>query len=530
MTRPQHHWQDARLQKALEQAPDAQAKPAAATRDAILKAAHDAVAPAPTTPPPAPWWKRVLNALFGSSHMPWNAAFATLLVAGFIGLLWAINDPQQFLDEGDRRTASMPVPVNTLPAPVPQQAPQPVPQLAEPAAVPDQAEQSRLRQDADISPSIEIITAEPRVFSPPAHDSISVAEAPPIAQMPRPALESAPAVSISAEKAEVEEKPAQAMPQSPVVTASPRQPAPSDRLSITEDTVSERLAAQRTPAPESSASFSQSIALPATGRDTSAVTAAGTSASAVRPETPAAPAMQSSPALTSAIGSDRLASVPAARQQSVPQQQSRYIDDRLASVAGSAVPSRSPAPMAATSPLSSAQSAPSAPAAEPPPAPDAMLRPAPATAASASASSFPSRETADSAPLTVTLTGRMLPSTDARAAMNQLLSQWTVVDIHRPGNQTWLHIAKQQAPGLNRLLEQTIAAGQPLTIGLSDAAEPVTVQLHFYADQQPLGILSLHTTFWQFSSDSTGTNSQPIYGKLDTVHLQQILDFLSPLD
>lgn len=527
MTGPQHHWQDARLKKALEQAPDAQARPAAATRDAILKAAHDAVAPAPTTPPPAPWWKRALNALFGSSHMPWNAAFATLLVAGFIGLLWAINDPQQFLDEDDRRTTSMPMPVNTLPAPIPQQAPQPVPQLAEPAVVPDQAEQSRLRQEADISPSMEIITAEPRVFSPPAHDTLSVAEAPPIAQIPRPALESAPAASISAEKAEVEEKPTQAMPQPPVVTASPRQPAPSDRLSITEDTVSEHLAAQRTPVPESSASFSQSIALPATGRDTSVVTAAGTSASAARPETPAAPAMQPSPTPTSAIGSDRLASVPAARQQLAPQQQSRHIDDRLATVAGSAMPSRS-APMAATSPLSSAQSAPSAPAAEPPPAPDAMLHPAPAAAASASG--FPSRETADSAPSSATLTGRMLPSADALSTMNQLLSQWTVVDIHRPGNQTWLHIAKQQAPELNRLLEQTIAAGQPLTIGLSDATEPVAVQLHLYAGQQPLGILSLHATFWQFSPASTNANSQPIYGKLDTVHLQQILDFLSPLD
>ena len=157
-----------------------------------------------------------------------------------------------------------------------------------------------------------------------------------------------------------------------------------------------------------------------------------------------------------------------------------------------------------------------------------MLRPAPAAAASASG--FPSRETADSAPSSATLTGRILPSTDTLATMNQLLSQWTVVDIHRPGNQTWLHIAKQQAPELNRLLEQTIAAGQPLTIGLSDAAEPVAVQLHLYAGQQPLGTLSLHTTFWQFSPDSTGTNSQPIYGKLDTVHLQQILDFLSPLD
>jgi len=526
MTGPQHHWQDARLQKALEQAPDAQAKPAAATRDAILKAAHDAVAPAPTTPPPAPWWKRVLNALFGSSHMPWNAAFATLLVAGFIGLLWAINDPQQFLDGNDHRTASMPVPVNTLPAPIPQQAPQPVPQLAEPAAVPDQTEQSRLRQEADLSPSMETTTAEPRVFSPPAHDSISVAEAPPIAQIPRPALESAPAASISAEKAEVEEKPAQAMPQPPVVTASPRQPAPSDHLSITEDTVSERLAAQRIPVPESSAS-SQAIALPATGRDTSAVTAAGTSASAARPEIPAAPAMQPSPAPTSAMGSDRLASVPAARQQSVPQQQSRNTDDRLATVAGSAVPSRSPAPIAATSPLSGAQSASPAPAAEPPPAPDTMLHPAPAAV---SAPGFPSRETADSVPSSATLTGRISLSIDARAAMNQLLSQWTEIDIHRPGNQTWVHIAKRQAPGLHRLLEQIIVSAQPLTIGFPDITEPVTVQLHFYEGWQQLGILSLHATFWQFSPASTNANSQPIYGKLDTVHLQQVLDFLSPLN
>ena len=92
---PDHHapLRDARLARALEHAPDTLEpnQPASALRDAILRAAHEAVA----VPPPHPaarfggWaalgsvWNRWMG-----GRMPWNAALATVLLAGFITLLW----------------------------------------------------------------------------------------------------------------------------------------------------------------------------------------------------------------------------------------------------------------------------------------------------------------------------------------------------------------------------------------------------------------------------------------------------------
>ena len=86
------HLRDARLARALEHAPDvlADTRPEALRRESILRAAHDAVAQAPATPP-APWWLRCaewFRAGAGPGRMPWNAALATVLLAGFITLLW----------------------------------------------------------------------------------------------------------------------------------------------------------------------------------------------------------------------------------------------------------------------------------------------------------------------------------------------------------------------------------------------------------------------------------------------------------
>ena len=87
---------DARLARALEHAPDTlePAQPAAAMRDAILRAAHAAVE-VPQANPVAPRgrdWRAVVAGLWGrvmgTGRMPWNAALATVLLAGFITLLW----------------------------------------------------------------------------------------------------------------------------------------------------------------------------------------------------------------------------------------------------------------------------------------------------------------------------------------------------------------------------------------------------------------------------------------------------------
>lgn len=79
---------DARLQQALTHAPDADLAPDASTRQAILQHAAAAVAPAAQSAAARrPWW-RVLWPEPGASRMPWNAAFATVVLAGFITVLW----------------------------------------------------------------------------------------------------------------------------------------------------------------------------------------------------------------------------------------------------------------------------------------------------------------------------------------------------------------------------------------------------------------------------------------------------------
>jgi len=74
-------WRDARLARALEEAPDAQLRPLARTRDAIRAAAHEAVAPAA-----APWWQRLWAA--SGRRSSWTPAVATVLLAGLVTLLW----------------------------------------------------------------------------------------------------------------------------------------------------------------------------------------------------------------------------------------------------------------------------------------------------------------------------------------------------------------------------------------------------------------------------------------------------------
>lgn len=86
---------DARLRRALDHAPDAHMKPGSAVRASVLRAAHEAVTATNDVPaaavarPTMPWWKRLLG---GSGRAPWNAAFATVLLAGFITVMWHGED------------------------------------------------------------------------------------------------------------------------------------------------------------------------------------------------------------------------------------------------------------------------------------------------------------------------------------------------------------------------------------------------------------------------------------------------------
>jgi hypothetical protein len=85
---------DEALHRALLNAPDHTAVPNWRLRKAILDHAHDAVTPfAAAAEPEAPartWWQRLLGlgGQGGGARMPWNAAFATVLVGVLVTVLW----------------------------------------------------------------------------------------------------------------------------------------------------------------------------------------------------------------------------------------------------------------------------------------------------------------------------------------------------------------------------------------------------------------------------------------------------------
>jgi len=160
--------QDPVLRRALEHAPDSSAMPDPRTRNAIRKMAHNLAPvykpePASDGEGAAPWWRRLFGGGEAHSRMPWNAAFATVLVATFATVLWYREPiPDARLDgEAQVGGAAAPAPVQpsapspAVVAPVPQApatqdaAPvQPAPQATEPARDTANEESARRRGDA----------------------------------------------------------------------------------------------------------------------------------------------------------------------------------------------------------------------------------------------------------------------------------------------------------------------------------------------------------------------------------------------
>jgi hypothetical protein len=174
------HLRDARLRHALAHAPDAQAAPAEATRAAILRHAHAAVArPAPVAP--LPWWARLARALAGP-RSPWNAGFATVLVACVVAGLWWERDVP-----GPAPDAQSPPPAVPTPAPATREATErkegtaPAEQPATGASAVPQA-----REKAQPAPRPAQPQPQPQIAPPVPH---AEAVAPPAAtqSMPPPA-------------------------------------------------------------------------------------------------------------------------------------------------------------------------------------------------------------------------------------------------------------------------------------------------------------------------------------------------------
>lgn len=156
---------DPLLQQVLDHAPDQAATPDAALRQSIRVLAHEAVAPSlPAGPVGAewPWWQRLLGIGGGAgSRMPWNAAFATVLVGVLVTVMWqrepvpgaAPDAPMQ-----ERPAAPVPAapPAPVTPAPKPAEAPPPPPApsvldtaLAESRAVTESAKRALDERDRE---------------------------------------------------------------------------------------------------------------------------------------------------------------------------------------------------------------------------------------------------------------------------------------------------------------------------------------------------------------------------------------------
>ncbi len=201
---------DARLRRALEHAPDNEALPEARTREAILKMAHNLAAatpPAATVPAAQPWWRRLFGGGEARARMPWNAAFATLLVVGFVTVLWRQEPVPDARLDGEARVggtvAEAPPAPREAPAVVPEARPEAAAPVA-PAAPSGAAAEAAGNADTVRRPSAPAAAA-PRAPAPQAErrqapaepiaksrESASLERAAPVPATPPPAAAVAP--------------------------------------------------------------------------------------------------------------------------------------------------------------------------------------------------------------------------------------------------------------------------------------------------------------------------------------------------
>lgn len=115
---------DPALGRALAHAPDHSAVPDFRIGKSIRRMAHEAVGGEaaqdllPMLPDAQPWWRRLLFGNAGNARMPWNAAFATVLVGVLVTVMW-----QREPVPSPRLDTQAPAARPAAPAPAPAQAP-----------------------------------------------------------------------------------------------------------------------------------------------------------------------------------------------------------------------------------------------------------------------------------------------------------------------------------------------------------------------------------------------------------------------
>ncbi|MGJ7546683.1 hypothetical protein [Variovorax sp. LT1R16] len=134
-----HDLRDPVLRRALENAPDQAATPDWRLGQSIRAMAHEAVAPSlPELPVAAqrPWWQRLLGIGAGGG-VPWNAAFATVLVGVLVTMMWQREEVPGARLDGEQEKAAPAAAAPPPAAEIAQGVPAPAaPAAPEPAAAP----------------------------------------------------------------------------------------------------------------------------------------------------------------------------------------------------------------------------------------------------------------------------------------------------------------------------------------------------------------------------------------------------------
>ncbi len=114
---------DAHLRQALRHAPDRDAAPPPALSASILAQARAAMPPAaPRREVAPPWWSRLWQQL---ATPAFGGAFASVMLAGVIGVMWQDGPPPEALPGAERDLAK--APAASAPAPVVSPSPAPAP-------------------------------------------------------------------------------------------------------------------------------------------------------------------------------------------------------------------------------------------------------------------------------------------------------------------------------------------------------------------------------------------------------------------
>ena len=245
------------LRRALQNAPDAAVAPDWRIRRTIQQRAREAVEPRDediSLAPMVPLWKRLLGigGESGRSRMPWNAAFATVLVGVIVTALWQHEPvPEARLDSEAKSSAAPtareaantlpPEPIDTTPMPgleprnaapalPPVEAPQEPSTTSVPAPTPGTSTETAAATATPAPPAIS--EPAPAVVAPPKVEALPApAPAPAPAPVPVRAREpkaAAADLESSSKRAEAEQAPPRAVLKlEPIPTAPAQSIAPT---------------------------------------------------------------------------------------------------------------------------------------------------------------------------------------------------------------------------------------------------------------------------------------------------------------